>query len=854
MTGRLRRVATGGELALPAAALLIGIAIEAALSGAGLLLGSALTATFLLGPLVVGLIGGTRETATVAVLAVVLGLVFGTANGNFGSEAYWVRMSVLVIGGGLATFGAGTRIRNKATLRRMELLADVADVADGSLSLQQTVDRLLDLLVPEFADMAVLSAGSGPETLEPLGARIEAPDKAELERLLMLRRMVPDATVGASRAAATAESGLVTEMTEEVLRAASADEEDLALLRRLGIESAVFVPLHARGTLVGTLTCGIRDPRHRYDSADLRFAEVLAGRIALALDNAGLTATVSSLERRLEATLANLAEAVTVQDPSGQTIYANPAAVDLLRLKSAEELISSDPGAMMDLYTVTREDGSPVALADLPGSRAQSGEAVEPMLVRNVVRATGEERWLVNKATPVADSDGRLTMVVNVIEDVTEVKRAEFAQRLLAQAGELLSSSLDYEQTLQQVAHLAVPELADWCGVTLPDAEGVLRSVAVAHADPAKVALAHRLGEGYPSRLSDEGGAAEVIRTGQSQLVSNIPDELLAQAAADEEHLGLLRALHMRSVLIVPLSTGTQTLGVMALIEAESGRVFSEDDKTLAEELARRAAISVENARLYTERSNIAQTLQRSLLPPDLPDLPGWRTASLYRAAGAENEVGGDFYDVFRVPSGWMVLVGDVAGRGAEAAALTSMARYTLRAAGQLLDDPLATIGRLNAALRERPELSLVSLCCAVLRDDGGQAEAEIVCSGHPLPYLVRAAGGAEQVGAFGPFLGAFDDSTWHSVRVPLEPGDQLVLYTDGVIDTVGEHDRFGEERLGDLVDGVAEPEDAVARIDRALSEFESGAQRDDTAVLVVMRTGAPLAAVGRSDAEAHAR
>ena len=124
---------------------------------------------------------------------------------------------------------------------------------------------------------------------------------------------------------------------------------------------------------------------------------------------------------------------------------------------------------------------------------------------------------------------------------------------------------------------------------------------------------------------------------------------------------------------------------------SESGRLFDESDLALAEELGRRAATAVENARLYTERSRIASTLQQSLLPPELPEVPGFRLAGLYRAAGEQNEVGGDFYDAFEVPGGWMALVGDVAGRGAEAAALTSLSRHTLRAVGKLLGDPMAS-------------------------------------------------------------------------------------------------------------------------------------------------------------------
>ena len=181
--------------------------------------------------------------------------------------------------------------------------------------------------------------------------------------------------------------------------------------------------------------------------------------------------------------------------------------------------------------------------------------------------------------------------------------------------------------------------------------------------------------------------------------------------------------------------------------------------------------------------------------PPDLPEIPGFRLASLYRAAGEQNDVGGDFYDAFEVPGGWMVVVADVAGRGAEAAALTSLSRYTFRTAGKLLGDPIAALEQLNAALRERPRLSLVSVCCVMLRMAGGDASAELVLAGHPPAYHVRHAS-SRPVGVFAPFLGAYEKGGWEATTIRLEPGDQLVLYTDGVIDTVGEEERFGEERL----------------------------------------------------------
>ena len=401
----------------------------------------------------------------------------------------------------------------------------------------------------------------------------------------------------------------------------------------------------------------------------------------------------------------------------------------------------------------------------------------------------------------------------------------------------MLASSLDYEETLAQVAQLAIGDLADWCGVTLPGERGMLRSVAVAHVDPAKVRFAQELSERYPQRLDEPGGAADVIRTGESQLINEITDELLQELVLDLEQLEAIRRLGMHAAMVVPMVAGGRAIGAISFVSAESNRTFSDADLALAEELGRRAGNAVENARLYTERSHIADTLQASLLPAGLPAMPGFSLASLYRPAGEENWVGGDFYDAFRTATGWMVVVGDVAGRGAEAAALTGQARHTLRTAAQLLGDPLAAITQLNRALTELPTTSLCTVATLHLVEADGAVQATVICAGHPKPYLIR---GNEpiQIGNWGPMVGAFDDSTWKPDTLTLAPGDVLVLYTDGVIDADGDDERFGDERLTETLRGTADASDAVGRIRRALEAFEVGAQADDTAVLAIAFTG----------------
>ena len=685
---------------------------------------------------------------------------------------------------------------------RFELLAAAGEVADGTLLVENTVARLLALVVPAFADIATLDSISPDGELRRIGSRVDAPRRREeLEAALLRRRPLPDAPVGLPRAIVSAVSQLLPSVTDEQLRMIASSDQDFELLRALELRSALFIPLRARGRTVGALALGVGTSGRSYGEDDLRYAEILSGHLALALDNATLSQTLTGLERRLEATLTNLGEAVLVRDPDGQIVFANPAAARLLSVGSVREVTDASRGALMALFDVFDEAGRSLQLADLPSARAAHGEVPEPLLVRNVIRSTGEERWLLNKATPVFDADGSLSLIVSVIEDLTEVKRAELAQRLLAEAGQELSSSLDYEHTLQQVAQLTVPGLADRCAVAMQGENGALGQVALAPADAGDDALASEF----------EAGAAEVMRSG----------------------LPWVRA----QVIVVPLAIAEKPpIGALSLAMAESGRTFGEGDLALAAELGRRAAIAVENARLYAERSQIAATLQQSLLPPDLPEIPGFRLASLYRAAGEQNEVGGDFYDAFEVPGGWMIVVGDVAGRGAEAAALTSLSRYTFRTAGKLLGDPIATLGQLNAALRERPGLSLVSVCCLLLRVADGYAHADLVLAGHPPAYHLRR-GSARPVGVFAPFLGAYEHGGWEATTIRLEPRDQLILYTDGVIDTVGQAERFGEERLAETLRPAGGAADAVRRIEAALVEFAEGSQVDDTAVIALERS-----------------
>ena len=327
------------------------------------------------------------------------------------------------------------------------------------------------------------------------------------------------------------------------------------------------------------------------------------------------------------------------------------------------------------------DEGEPIAFAHLPGRRALLGERPEPMTVRYRHHGSMEDRWSRVQSKPVFDEDGNVRLAINVIEDITEIKRTEKGHRFLAEASRVLATSLDYDRTLSTVARLAVPEIADWCAVDLAVGDDVER-VAVEHVDPARLALARDLERRYPADPRSDQGVQGVLRHGVAELYSEIPDEMLAQAARDPEHLELLRSVGMRSAMIVPMTARDRVLGAITFVSAESGRRFDEQDLALAMDLALRAAAAVENARLYEASAKIARTLQDSLLPPLLPDLPRMQIAAAYRPVGMGVDVGGDFYDVFSTAEDqWYAVIGDVCGKGAEAAAVTALARYTIRAA-----------------------------------------------------------------------------------------------------------------------------------------------------------------------------
>ena len=395
---------------------------------------------------------------------------------------------------------------------------------------------------------------------------------------------------------------------------------------------------------------------------------------------------------------------------------------------------------------------------------------------------------------------------------------------LLAEASELFAGTLDVTLAVTLAAQLVVPRFASWAGVFTTDEHGV-HLAASAH---------EREDEAGPLRLAlSSEDAAELV----DRLVRDLGEQPALVPAAELP----TAVVTLGEVLAVPLVARRRLLGVL-LAGRTPGTGYGGDDAGLLLDLARRAALSVDNARLYGERTAIAQALQASLLPPALPSVPGVEFGARYAAAGEGNEVGGDFYDVFAVPGDrWAVAIGDVCGKGAEAAAITGLARNVLRLLGREGSPPEAVLRRLNAAildLGERGRFCTATMATLAVVPDG--LTVRMSAGGHPPAVLVTAAGRASFVGGPGSLLGVLDDVTLADDTVHLAPGDALVLYTDGVTERRSGDRMFGDESLLAACTAAAGAgaQEFAGLVEQAVRDFGDEASRDDLAVLVVRATG----------------
>ncbi|MFJ9413634.1 SpoIIE family protein phosphatase [Streptomyces sp. NPDC101227] len=445
------------------------------------------------------------------------------------------------------------------------------------------------------------------------------------------------------------------------------------------------------------------------------------------------------------------------------------------------------------------------------------------------------------------DPQGRVLGVADLVVDVTDryqaaMEAAEARQRLalIADGSARIGTTLEVDQTARELAEVTVPELADV--VTVDVLDSVLDEHRPASRDGPAVFRALAVKAAYPTeavQAADPPGqiasfdadrlATQCVRTGRPILISHAGDADLARIARDDHAATLLARAGVHSYMLAPLTARGHILGFLGLSRARNPLPFDEDDLALAAELASRAAVCIDNARSHQSVRNAAVTLQRSLLPDHPPRLPGLQIASRYRPAQATYEIGGDWYDVLPLEGDKTALVvGDVMGSGIDAAATMGRLRTATSAFADLDLEPAQVLQHLD---KITTGLEHYIATCVYATYDPHRGECHIATAGHLPPALVRSGRPPELLDLpTGTPLGV-GGVPFVTTRFPLAPGDQLVLYTDGLVET--RHHAI-DERLETLRRLLDAPDHTLEETcDRLLRELRRPDDPDDVALLI---------------------
>jgi len=417
---------------------------------------------------------------------------------------------------------------------------------------------------------------------------------------------------------------------------------------------------------------------------------------------------------------------------------------------------------------------------------------------------------------------------------LNSVRQQRRRLKFLIDATATFDSSLDPTDALRNLATAAVPEFAELCVVYLLDRDGSIATTVAAGVDPDLAREVERVRASVPLDLEGAHPVAEVLRGGQPRVVADLTDPaVLERIAARDDHQRLMREAGYRSAAVFPMVARGRTQGAISFLHVGNDARYDRDVLEVLADLTDRAALSYDNARLYAERTHVAHTLRRSLMPSVLPAIPGLELASFFRPLGAGSEVGGDFYDAFGDERCCWLVVGDVCGKGAEAAALTGFLRHTTVAYAREADSPGAVLARVNEAMLEQDFDGRFATAILVnLRLADGEATVTVASAGHPAALLTRNGGATGEFGERGALLGVFADPQIGEATTVLAPGDSLALYTDGLLEAHAPDRTLTPEQMIEQLRRRS-PERADETIDALLDlvDLDDGV-RDDIAIL----------------------
>jgi PAS domain S-box-containing protein len=727
--------------------------------------------------------------------------------------------------------------------RRLSRIATVS-APDLATALGEIAERVQEIVPADLVVVQVVDETGGDAAAR--GYRLaDAARSSGIAPLLRAEGLDPIAIgdEAMDRGAPVAWPRLVAEDAQIRRLAALADAGGPAgaLHRLLAEASGVAVPIGMPGepALGAIALVGLTRESHVPGSAAEELLAV-APQIALTARNHQLAARTLRSRQTLEGVIASSRMGMLVTDVRGRLSYSNRAAAEMLGL-DLDPLVGEPTRAVVAERVKWRftnpEDYAARVLA------AHDDPADEAVLEVETV----DGRAVEHSSTPVRDPEGRLVGRVDILTDVSAARGAlAEARRLAAERAELLEreerraheegtlaraahemasalSPAEVQEALLDHAHALVPG-CEKSAVLMADGRGDVAPVLTRGFDEATLArMTFRLGQGTVGRMMAEGRPFVCNDTA-------VDDRLSTRITGPEG---------IRSFMLVPLVRGGRVLGLVSL-NCLSPREFGEREVRVVTELARHAASALQNALQFERERHIAATLQQALIADDLPTIPGVELAALYQAA-AGSLVGGDFYSAWRMPDGRLaLLMGDVSGKGVEAAGVTAMVRYMAEALSQHRPEPAALVGELNEMLFPRmPDGGLVTLLVVVV--DTADGSVRWCSAGHPPAVLMRADGSHHLLGDPDPPCGVFPGQRFHERATAFLPGDTLVAYTDGLIEARRQGRELGEDGLRAALAAAADgaPADIARAAHAAARDWGGGRLPDDVAVAVIRRAPA---------------
>lgn len=533
---------------------------------------------------------------------------------------------------------------------------------------------------------------------------------------------------------------------------------------------------------------------------------------------------------RLAQVVQSTRDAVLSKDLNGVITSWNPGAVELYGYSESEAIGSH----ISLLIPADRKNEEQEILA-----RVRRGEPVRTYETERI-RKDGARIDVSLTISPIEHPRRGIVGASVIARDTTAERRRLRTQDFLVAATRGLDASLDFNRTARTIVETAVPELAELCVLDFVRRDGWIGDSVVGAANGRAGEVLEEIRRSAPLDPRSDHPVAQVLRAGEPMVWRDLTSPgVMRDVVQNDAHRKLIEETHYQSAAVAPLVARGSTLGAISFLHASTDTRYDADDLRLLAELADRAAMALDNARLYEERDQIAQNLQRGLRPPEPPFVPGLDIAVVFDTFGDGMEIGGDVYDVLPTEDGCWIMIGDVTGKGSVAAGVSVALRHSMRGLARQIEEPHELLAQLNEMLLEGRSLNDFATALLLrLRRDGEDWRLTLAAAGHP-PAIHVTGEGPVQLGG-GAVLGAWADAPIPSHEAVLGTGETLILATDGWFESGPPETHLGPEALGELAGTFADLElgemteclrqDAISR--------SAGRLRDDL-VLLAIRPGA---------------